>query len=355
MNSKRPLGVTIFGAILIISSLGHMVTLLDFNHYVYLFQPLPGKIILLRYFISWALRIIGLISGIGILYLKNTFRKLALYLFLVTIVTVSWKHPYVGFQRHAAYLDQIFSYQMQLKGVVLPSFSSIAGIATMGARILDVLFAGIFIYYFTRLKVKGQFNVAIIPAENYGLLENFLAKKRARMADRLIPHQLRDGRILDIGCGTTPFFLNNTKFKYKYGIEITIKDCLSKENIVLEKFDLEKDKQLPFEDNFFNVVTMLAVFEHIKPDKLPGVLKEIKRVLKPGGRLVMTTPCPWAEKLLWLMAKLRLIDSWKMEEHKGAYQRADIVHYFDKASFEKEKVHFGYFELCMNSWVYAEK
>ncbi len=44
----------------------------------------------------------------------------------------------------------------------------------------------------------------------YGLLERFLAKKRAKMANEIIPLALRTGRILDIGCGPFPYFLLNT-------------------------------------------------------------------------------------------------------------------------------------------------
>jgi SAM-dependent methyltransferase len=350
LSNKRSLGVTIFGVIFIVSSLWAMVTLLDFNHYAYFFKYLPEKIIWLRYFGSWVLRILILISGIGILCLSDNFRKLAICLFIFTIVTVYWKHPLAGFQNHTAYLDNLFK-----SHGLYSSFSSIANISAICARIIDVLFAIIPIYYFTRKDVKEQFRVAMIPVENYGLFENFLTEKRARMADKLIPHNLRNGAILDIGCGATPIFLLNTTFKYKYGIEITVESCLARENIILKKLDLEKDDLLPFESDFFDVVTMLAVFEHINPDKLAGVLKEIKRVLRPGARFIVTTPNPWAGKLLWLMAKLGLINSGKMKEHKGAYGKADIVRYFERAGFDIEKTRFGYFELFMNSWVYVDK
>jgi hypothetical protein len=43
-----------------------------------------------------------------------------------------------------------------------------------------------------------------------GLLEPWLAKMRAQRANRLIPAELRAGRILDIGCGSFPYFLSHT-------------------------------------------------------------------------------------------------------------------------------------------------
>jgi SAM-dependent methyltransferase len=186
-----------------------------------------------------------------------------------------------------------------------------------------------------------------------GLLENFLSRKRARIVDNLIPDNLRKGRILDIGCGAITFFLANTNFNKKYGLDLEISQA--KENIILRRFDIEEAACLPFGDNFFNVVTMMAVFEHIKPLRLNNVLKEIKRVLKPNGRFILTTPCPWTDKLLKIMAKLELVSSEEISEHKKAYDCEDLRNYLEKAGFLKEKIKFGYFEFFLNSWAYAEK
>jgi hypothetical protein len=51
------------------------------------------------------------------------------------------------------------------------------------------------------------------------LLEGFLAKKQAHLANRLIPPHLREGRILDIGCGAYPNFLLNTVCAEKSGLD----------------------------------------------------------------------------------------------------------------------------------------
>jgi len=46
---------------------------------------------------------------------------------------------------------------------------------------------------------------------------------------------------------------------------------------------------LPFDDNTFDVVTLWAVIEHIPIGYELATLKEIKRVLKPGGYLFLST------------------------------------------------------------------
>jgi SAM-dependent methyltransferase len=54
------------------------------------------------------------------------------------------------------------------------------------------------------------------------------------------------------------------------------------------QFNVEGDR-FPFDDNSFEVVLFCEIIEHLQNDPLK-VLREIKRVLKPNGRLVLTTP-----------------------------------------------------------------
>ena len=55
----------------------------------------------------------------------------------------------------------------------------------------------------------------------------------------------------------------------------------------LLRFDLED--AFPIEDGAFDVVLLCEVLEHLKLDPV-HVLSEINRVLRPGGRLLLTTP-----------------------------------------------------------------
>jgi SAM-dependent methyltransferase len=52
---------------------------------------------------------------------------------------------------------------------------------------------------------------------------------------------------------------------------------------------IENDR-LPFPDQSFDVVTSNMVFEHVQPDRLPTVLSQIRRVLRPGGVLFAAFP-----------------------------------------------------------------
>jgi len=194
---------------------------------------------------------------------------------------------------------------------------------------------------------------------SFGLLEEFLARKRAQRANNLIPQSYRSGRILDVGCGTYPAFLLLTAFTEKYGIDKTYSALwqteLKDRSLTLMNHDIEHEAPLPFRDDYFDTVTMLAVFEHITHDNLPRALRELNRVLKRGGLLVITTPAKWTGFILNGMARLRLISSLEIKDHKGLYTADIIFTTLQHGGFSLENIKLGYFEFYMNTWVTAIK
>lgn len=188
-----------------------------------------------------------------------------------------------------------------------------------------------------------------------GLLEDFLAKKRAQKANNLILQSYRKGRILDIGCGSYPYFLINTNFNQKYGIDPSLKlSDVKNKHLNLQVMDVAGNN-LPFLDNYFDTVTMLAVFEHIDGNKLIPVLKEIRRILKKEGLYIITTPAPWSDKLLHQMSKVGLISSEEIHEHKTHHTKSKIEEMLRISGFKDEKIKSGYFEIYMNMWFTAVK
>lgn len=184
-----------------------------------------------------------------------------------------------------------------------------------------------------------------------GLLEVFLSKKRADKANELIPHSYRQGKILDIGCGMYPYFLISTEFREKYGIDPSLETTDIK-GVDLRSIDISSSR-LPFNSETFDVVTMLAVFEHLDNENLKQVLKEIKRVLKKNGKLILTTPAPWSDKLLHFMARGGLISKEEIHEHKHNHSKEKIENILTKAGFVEKNIDSGYFELGMNIWLTA--
>ncbi len=188
----------------------------------------------------------------------------------------------------------------------------------------------------------------------HGLLEPLLSKLRARKANKLIPTSLRNGRILDIGCGSFPYFLSHTSFVEKFSIEQN-NPTQEPKGINWIVLDLNKEPKLPFEDSYFEVITLLAVIEHLNPKMLVLLFREIYRSLKPGGILILTTPANWTKGLLSAMTFFKLVSKEEIQEHVFTYTLPLLGWYFGAAGFQMENIRFGHFEFFMNLWCTAKK
>ena len=148
---------------------------------------------------------------------------------------------------------------------------------------------------------------AALPPLGYsshrGLLSRMILPVTRELRVRNVMRYIEPGqRLLDIGCGDG-YFLRAAPFKERYGLDKQLGDDVK--------------AGLPFEAGFFDAVSMLAVIEHIADVK--ALLAEIHRVLKPGGRLVLTTPKKAADALIRIY--VRNVD----EEHDTYFDREMIV------------------------------
>jgi len=97
-------------------------------------------------------------------------------------------------------------------------------------------------------------------------------------------------KLLDIGCAYgyyTKFYLN--KCKNVYGIdpnEDLIK--IAKKRYPKIKFKIGSAEKIPFKDNYFDVVLLNDVLEHVNNEE--KTLSEIYRVLKENGIIILTVP-----------------------------------------------------------------
>jgi SAM-dependent methyltransferase len=100
-----------------------------------------------------------------------------------------------------------------------------------------------------------------------------------------IAKQLIPGKVLDIGCrdGYLQTFLDQ-KHEY-YGVDIVDSGAGTVKNLSL--CDVTKEP-LPFKDGFFDNVVAGEFLEHISD--FYSVVQELGRVLRPGGRIIITVP-----------------------------------------------------------------
>jgi 2-polyprenyl-3-methyl-5-hydroxy-6-metoxy-1,4-benzoquinol methylase len=78
-------------------------------------------------------------------------------------------------------------------------------------------------------------------------------------------------------------------------------------------FERMNVKKISYHDKSFDVVFMIDVVEHLYPEELKQAFLEIKRVLKPDGKVIIHTPNAWLIEMIHFFAKI----FFKWEEHKG--------------------------------------
>lgn len=176
------------------------------------------------------------------------------------------------------------------------------------------------------------------------LLEPLLRRLRRRQVITQIPP---NSEVLDIGCGKSAALLWAISPQIKRGVGIDFKvpnTCSSN----IETRQVTLDTSLPFADASFDVVTMLAVLEHIECEQ--EILKEVHRVLRKEGKLILTVPSIWAQPVLEFLAyRLRVVDEAEIRDHKRYYNRSKLRQaLIDKAQFQDFQ--HKYFQLWMNNF-----
>lgn len=181
-------------------------------------------------------------------------------------------------------------------------------------------------------------------------LEPILRRLRIR---RVIPtiERYPDCHLLDIGCGWDYRLLRTLKPFLKSGIGVDYKVQEMKIGKI-ETIKMVITDALPFADESFDVITMLAVLEHLS-DPL-SMVKEIGRVLKKNGRLVMTVPSKAAQPVLeFLSYRLKIVNADEIRDHKKYYNRAELEKLFSQTSMIIE--HHSYFQFGVNNFCIIKK
>lgn len=101
------------------------------------------------------------------------------------------------------------------------------------------------------------------------------------------------GKLLDLGFGRgyleNEIVKNNLDLKL-FGIDISTFAVESIKKEIKGKFIKGDVIKLPFRNNLFEIVVSLEIMEHISPSNTFKVLREIYRVLKKNGKLIISIP-----------------------------------------------------------------
>lgn len=117
----------------------------------------------------------------------------------------------------------------------------------------------------------------------------YIVRKRLLQVIRKLSHNMH-GEFIDFGCGAMPYREIFTVENYR-GLDVKTSghDSSSMHKDVI----YYNGKKLPLKDSSVDSVFASEVFEHIF--ELDSTLMELNRILKPGGKLLITVPFVWEE------------------------------------------------------------
>ena len=155
---------------------------------------------------------------------------------------------------------------------------------------------------------------------------------RTRSILRILKQLQIKGRILDIGCGDS-FFDRNLAERFPdaevYGVDIYLKAEWHEDRVhAVNSLD-----HLP--PCKFDYILMMDVLEHIKDDK--GYLNDIKKRLKPNGKIIITVPA---------FMKLYSLHDRELR-HYRRYEHSRLLHVIKKSGLKEERWSYFYFSLIL--------
>lgn len=101
-----------------------------------------------------------------------------------------------------------------------------------------------------------------------------------------------------------------------------------------------------------DVITMLAVLEHIPSDQQAQLPVVCHQLLNPGGRVVITAPSPRVDDILMFLSAVRLIDGMSIDEHYG-FEVGRTVELFAEPQFRL--IHRRTFQMRLNNLFVFER
>lgn len=134
-----------------------------------------------------------------------------------------------------------------------------------------------------------------VPVNYYqsGVKDNFFQwlwhTSKLKLAKRII-NGLKFTNCLDVGCASG-FMISEIAKSYPqasyFGIDVYDKAIASaKKSYPKIKFEVASADKLPYRKDFFDLITFYETIEHVEDPT--GCLKEVKRVLKKNGTLILT-------------------------------------------------------------------
>lgn len=151
-----------------------------------------------------------------------------------------------------------------------------------------------------------------------------------------------NARVLDVGCGTGYTLSRLPAETRATGIDISPTSvALARERAPRASIVQGSAVALPFGDGAFDACIALDVLEHLDDDA--GAARELRRVVRPGGVVLITVP---ALKILWHAHDVAL-------HHRRRYTLPEIVSVVERAGLRVETQ--TYYNFLLFPLVFAQR
>jgi SAM-dependent methyltransferase len=156
-------------------------------------------------------------------------------------------------------------------------------------------------------------------------------------------------RVLDIGCGEGLLLRSVPRIGEYVGIDPALQRSMTTNGGVFIQGWFPRDLP-PCQP--FDAIAMLAVLEHIPPSLQSEIATACVRLLKPGGRLLITVPSQFVDKILVVLRFTKMTEDMTTLQHYGLDVRK-IPPLFSNAGFKL--VRWRTFQLGLNNLFVFER
>lgn len=137
--------------------------------------------------------------------------------------------------------------------------------------------------------------------------------------------------ILDVGCGAGNMIHHLAQYGRVRGIEVDARPVSIAQARGYDVRQGDATKTIPFPDASFDLITALDVIEHVDGDT--NIMREARRVLRPHGHLLVTTP---AFQWLWSHND-------ELNAHKRRYTAAELRGKLEQSGLAVRRLSYNFF------------
>lgn len=165
------------------------------------------------------------------------------------------------------------------------------------------------------------------------------------------PHIASGASVLDVGCADASLFRQVSAIGRYVGLDPAVGEEVRGDRFTLIRGTFPD--VVPSRADF-DAIVMLASIEHVPEAALPALARAANALLRERGKVIITVPDARVDRILEVLALLRIIDvdAMKADEHHG-FDANRTAEPFERSGFEL--VHRRKFQLGLNNCFVLEK